>query len=60
MKSDIRAEISKIDQFGLINIVFSKNMKQPEELKAIIELDAVKFTLIKSNGTKIKIDNPAF
>ena len=51
----LEASVSTIDQNGNINIVFNSNLLIPESFEPLIELDAIKFTLRKSNGTSVPI-----
>ena len=51
----LEASVSTIDQNGNINIVFNSNLLIPESFEPLIELDAIKFTLRKSNVTSVPI-----
>ena len=55
--SRLEASVSLIDQEGLINIIFNANLLVPKSFDPLIDLEAIKFTLKKSNGTSMIINS---
>ncbi len=53
--SKLEASVSEIDQRGVINLIFNSKLLIPESFDPLIELEAIKFTLKKSNGTSLPI-----